>query len=182
MTKTLKVYLTYDIYERLKILSTSKKESMSSIVNQVLALHLPTKEDDGTPEENVKSSEISHVLLKGNPAVVLKERAYKAGVSPTAFIRDVVLNQNMKHIVIEPSLGRQIIEAFRDYDMDLQYLIHLYKSDASVNDKKEIIESVINGIADLTKLIIKYHKKLTRSHLALRDDILAKIKEDKSGN
>lgn len=180
MRKTIKVYLTDDFYEQLKLLSTSKKESMSSIINQILAPHLIPQEDDGTPGDNVNSSEISHVHLKGSPAAALKERAYKAGVSPTAFIRDIVLNQNMKHIVIEPSLGRQIIEAFRDYDMDLQYLIHLYESDTSVTDKKEIIESAITGIADLTKLIIKYHRKLTRSHLALRDDILAKIKENKS--
>lgn len=180
MKELIRVYLTAELIEKVRLAAKESGLTLSTFTSMVLSAFLNKYES--TSLERSAYDETCTIRLKGSDASLLKKRAKVYGLSPTAFIRDIVLNQNMKHIVIEPSLGRQIIEAFRDYDMDLQYLIHLYKSDASVNDKKEIIESAITGIADLTKLIIKYHKKLTKSHLALRDDILAKIKEDKRGD
>ena len=181
MKRRLTVRIPNEMFDFVELEAKKRSIPISSFICSVLAENIP-KEHSTIISDDISIKDRITIILRNNDAAMLRIRAKNYGLSPTAFIRDIILNQNLKHIVIEPSLGRQIIEAFRDYDMDLQYLIHLYKSDASVTDKKEIIESAITGIADLTRLIIKYHKKLTRSHLALRDDILARIKEDKSGD
>ena len=174
MRRSLKIYLPEDLYLRAKDSARNSKMSLSSFISNSIAATL--SDEPATVEfVNDENPDLCHVLLRGEAAITLRKRARKLGISPTSFVRDAVLFQNMTIITIDHSIGRALLMAFDDYDMDLKYLINCLKNCVDEQEAMLVYRSAESDTRELADLVVKYQKKISKEISQLEDSIKERI-------
>lgn len=105
MSKLTKVYLPENIAEAVIKEAYTEQLSVSSYITSILAEELKdvideneteTENETDNNEEQTTSLLSSRVVLTGEDAIKLKEKAAKLGISPTAYIRNMVYTKDFR--------------------------------------------------------------------------------------
>ena len=176
MKKMFRVYLTEDIISHIKKEAEEKNMSMSLLISMILSERLNTKISEAA--DDVEPDDTCTIRLKGKAAGRLKLRASKLGISPTAYIRDIVINQKMTIIQIDRSDEKDLGAAIREYENCLSEILKELKdasSPAQFNDYQKEIAANLDALAEM---LTHYCKKISK-----RKDVKArKILEDLNGD
>ena len=156
MKKTIKVYMDEDLYEKAKATALSRNMSLSALACSLLLNGIDLHSSDTATSSSSDGS--CTLRLNGEAATRLRCRAQKAGLTPTAYVRDIILFQNMTEVKVEASIGKEILHALNEYDRDLNRLMSLYA------DPSDLHAAIIDNQKSLTNLVLKYQKSVTRAH------------------
>ncbi len=176
MRKTLNVGLSESIYKKVKAESCKRKQSMSSYISSAIADYDPNINSVYETDLEVEYDQLT-IRLQGEAASLLRKRANQQGLTPTAYVRDIALHHDLNLIEVEHSIGKHLLMAFNDYDMDIKYLINCFEKASSKEDFELIRHSVESNTIALAKLVVKYQKRITKD-LALLEKRIRKEKSN----
>ena len=176
MKKMFRVYLTEDIISLIKKEAEEKNMSMSLLISMILSERLNT--DISEAANDVEPDDTCTIRLKGKAAGRLKLRASKLGISPTAYIRDIVINQKMTIIQIDRSDERDLGNALREYETSLSEILKELKETSSPAEFNNYQRKIDANLNELAGVLTRYCNKISKR----KDVKIRKILEDLNGD
>ncbi len=183
MNKVVKTYLTEDTSEKFNQLCKAKGISVSSYIGELVTGAL-NEAGDLTGENDEDDSEISrgsiHVHLSDKDAELLSDKAKKIGISPTAYVRRLIKNNDLMIYDISTDDVRDYIAELHGVTVALTSMVNLIKR----SGKGEIFAQDVEAIKKYSKEIVLLMNKQVAATYTTRKQIireeLKKIKKDKS--
>ena len=177
MTKKLKIYMPEGLYNKTKAQAEATGMSMSSLICTCLSTSIP---DDSLEKvsDNAEDNDRITIILRDKDALTLRERARKYGLSPTAFIRNAVLNQKMTIIQIDRSDERDLGNALREYESSLSKILKELKETSSPAEFNNYQRKIDANLNELAGVLTRYCNKISKR----KDVKVRKIMEDLNGD
>ncbi len=133
MKKKLNIYLPEDFYKRIKAKAADNGVSMNSYMCSVLASDDDKDSNDEIPAEETDTS--CTIRLRGKSAHLLKERSIAYGVSPTAFVKNLITGQEMVVVNLDNMPAYEMHDMFSQCHFEISSFVSSLKEGA---DKEQI--------------------------------------------
>jgi len=179
MKRTLTIRVTDELYERICDEAKIKSLTISSLVSLLISKQLQGNSPTISLPEVCIQDRVT-IILRGKDAAKLRQMAGRLGLSPTVFIRNILLNQDMKVITVNVGNTDELLDLVSNCDLEVMAFINTIKEfpDSPLNIKiAEEINAILISLRDEFK---KFHEELSRTKRAVGNDIRRRM--DKYGN
>lgn len=176
MKKRQEILMDEEFYNRIKEEALKQKLSMSAYINMILASALPANKIPivSLPNEDEKLA----IELFGEEASILKFRAKRSGLSPTAFIRRELLYRDFNEVNVTISIEDELVEKYREFKNELELYLHSLKESMDADFYSEELIRIKEMLSELIQLTNKY----TNSFTATKRNLIRKAyREIKKG-
>ncbi len=173
MREKLCISLPPEVYEALKDQSSKRGMSMSSCICEALSKHLT----DTTSQTGNMDPISSHctVRLHGRAAAALKEKAAGLGLSPTVFVRDVLLNKDMTVVKVDDTLSDQLLDILASCDSAIMCFIGSLEQNQSSEQVKFITSEINANLIHLKEAFDRYYSELLKSGRSLEAKTIRRL-------
>ncbi len=158
MRNEIHLFLQDDIYQAVKQESEAQHLSPSEFISmklkEVLPIHV-TEQNETSPDDpgiaTVSDNGKVTIRLSGSDAQILKKKAAEAGLSPTAFVRRLVITNECVFIQMPTDDLDEYIERFTDLEKAFMAAIGYIKRGEGEVFKQDI-DLLKDYMSDLTEL------------------------------
>ena len=173
MRKTIHISLSEELFSKVECLSKQRGMSMSSFISNVLSKSLTGK----APKTEVADPADSHctVRLHGRAAATLKEKAAGLGLSPTVFVRDVLLNKEMTVVKVDDTLSDQLLDILVSCDSAIMCFIGSLDQSQSSEQVKFITSEINANLIHLKEAFDRYYSELLKSGRSLEAKTIRRL-------